>query len=175
LPEAPVHPGGDTRSEVRVLPGAEGWIGRRRTFCQYFCAFTVGLAPGAGLGLLSYSLDDVDGRLESRDHLIILEDRAGQDEAQKSRPFGLSLVPVELGSIPDDLHEPDALLDVVLVSLFMPLDPGLDLDTGPQQGRRDLAGQHGTPDPGEGLNGDGLRESFTWAIIGSLFSQRPEQ
>ena len=39
----------------------------------------------------------------------------------------MALAPVELGSIPGELYEADALLDVVLVRLLVPLDPGADL------------------------------------------------
>ena len=83
-------------------------------------------------------MDAVERRLEGRNDLVILERRAGHDEAYEGRPLRLALLLVELLRVPRDLQEPDSLVDVVLVGLLVTLDtaPDLRLFLAP---RRDVA------------------------------------
>ena len=100
---------------------------QKRPLLPVFFALTSALAVIAGPGLLGDAVDDVEGRLERRHYPITLQRRAGHEKTQQGRSSCLALDPVELGCIPGELHKPDALLDVVLIRLFMPLDAGADL------------------------------------------------
>lgn len=72
-------------------------------------------------------MDDVERWLEGRGHLVALERRAGHDEAQERRPFGLALLLAKLLGAPGDLQKPDSPLDVALINPLMTLDPNADL------------------------------------------------
>jgi len=70
-------------------------------------------------GFLGQAPEDVKRRPENGNHRLILQFRAGQQEADQGGPFGLAGSLEQLIGILRDLQQPDALLALVLIRLLV--------------------------------------------------------